>query len=275
MINNVPRAKLNLLAIVMIGLLVVSVALAWLTTKPRKAFSPDGVGIISQLTNNTIEEYWSNADHKTWFVGQQPDGTPVIWLMRSRRKIPGGEFSGTIKTASYASSWKLNSDLSEGSYLGREFDKNNNKYAETQIKMTNDTVTVVRTHFMSGTKRSATSRRPANYIPEGALPLVMRLVASRGREMTFKMILDRNSIVGGNVNFLDVEIAPLENNIIEVKTHRRRSHSVSIYQLDSDNNFINKIKELDTDLTYIPYEEKFVRKLFDLPAAEPTSISAP
>ncbi|MCP4379669.1 MAG: hypothetical protein GY794_26310, partial [bacterium] len=232
---------------------------------------------ISQLTNNTIEEYWSNADHKTWFVGQQPDGTPVRWQIRSRRKTPGGEFSGIIALGDrsgdrYESSWTLNTDLSEGSYLGRVIDENNNVQGKTQITITNNKVTVVCS--VSGKKGSATSRRPANYIPEGALPLVMRLVASRGRKMTFKMILDQNSIVGGDVNFLDAELTPLKDDIVQVKIYGRRFIITSIYQIDSDNN-IDGIEDPDSRVTFTPDKEELVRKLFESLPAEPGGISAP
>jgi hypothetical protein len=272
MINNVPRAKLNRLAIVMVGILVASVALAWFTTKPRKNFSPDGAGIISQLIDDTIEEYWSNADHERWFVGQRRDGNPIGWQMRSRRQISEDEFSGTIQAAQYKSNWTLNTDLSEGSYLGREFDENNNTLAETRITITDNEVTVVRD--ISGKKRSATSRRPKNYIPEGALPMVLRLVASRGSGKTFKMVLDQNSIVGGNVNFLNARVAPIEDDIVKVKIHGRGFTIASIYQIDSDNN-IHKIEEPDLGVIYTPYKKEFVRKLFQLPSGQPASRPAP
>ena len=275
--NDVPQAKHGVLTVVMVGILAVSVAMAWLTTKAKKDTSRDGAEIISKLIDDTLEGYWTGSRRDSWFIALRQDAKPIGWQKRSRGRESEGMFSGSVidgstGVARYESSWWLSPDLSEGRYVARGFNDKNNMVVETQITISENEVTVVRS--IRGQKLAATAARPDNYVPKGTLPLVLRLVAARGREVTVKMIVDKYAIMHGAVNFVNVSLLPLGDNVVRVKCSKRGSAFTTVYHLDSNDN-ICQYEDPDEGIIYRPRTKEDAAKLFPILDGGPAIKAAP
>ena len=154
--NNVSGERFNLIAVVMIAVLAVSVAIAWFTTRPKTpplAPSLAGTAIIAEISEDTLDTYWS-ADHKeNYFViinrKKTPKGpTPVGWKAVSHKKDPSGGYSGTLQQVlgddfAHKSTWTLSADLSQGQYSASG-PKGQVAQVETQITLKGGTITVTR-----------------------------------------------------------------------------------------------------------------------------------
>jgi|GEM_PF-3184090 len=261
--NDVPQAKLAILAVVMIAILAVSVALAYLVTKPGKSNSPGGAEIISKLASDTIEGYWTGSRRQSWFIMLNPNAQPVGWQMSSRGRESEGIFSGSLVDGSigasrHRSTWRTKTDLSESIYTSRG-PANKAQMADTRIELTDSEVTVVR--IVGGRKRSATAPRPANYVPEGTFPLVLRLAAAGARPVTIKMIVDQYAIVDGKINFVDISLMPLGDNVVRAVCSRRRVMPTTVYHLDSEYNVYQRVYPT-MGIIYRLCEKELVTKTF-------------
>jgi len=276
MTNDVPQAKLGLLAAVMIGMLAVSVALAWMATKPPKNTSQGGAEIISKLAADTLEGYWTGAQRTSWFIGLMRDVQPIGWQMRSRLRESEGMFSGALVDGSvgaspHKSSWRTKADLSESLYVAR-MPAESGRVVETRIILTDSEVTVVRS---SGERKiTATAARPDNYVPEGTFPLVLRLAAARGREATVKMIFDANAIAGKTVRFVNARLMPRGDNAVRVEYSGHGFVSSTVYHLDGDYN-LYRYEYPARGIIYRLCEEELVTKTFHISDRGPTSQAAP
>lgn len=274
--DDVSQAKFGLLMTVMVGILAVSVALAWLTTKPHEDNSQGGAEIVSKLADDTLEGYWTGSRRTSWFIGLKQDGKPVGWQMRSRDRESDGVFSGSLAFGStgsvrYDSSWLLSPDLSVGHYFARVF-LDRDQAVETRITLTDSKVTVVR--GLGGKRITATAARPRNYVPEGALPVALRLVAARGEEVTVKMIFDNVAIVGGTVNFVNVNLSPLGDKTVRVRSYGQDSGSTTVYHLDS-NHDIESYEYPDDGVTYHLSKKEIVTRAFRIADEEPAIKAEP
>jgi len=274
--NDVPRAKLGLLAAVMVGMLAVSVALAWLVTKPRINTSRGGAEIISKLAADTLEGYWTGSHRTSWFIGRLQDIRPVGWQLRSRNRESEGMFSGSlvdgrIGAAPQTSSWRTRTDLSEGLYVAHAID-NKGRMVETRIALTDNDVTVVR--GSGGQKVTATAARPDNYVPEGTFPLVLRLAAARGRKATVKMIFDSHAIVDGTIGFVNVRLMPGEDNVIRVESSGPGFVHTAVYHLDPDHD-VDWYAYPARGIIYRECEKELVTKTFEISDGGPAIKSAP
>ena len=274
--NDVPRAKLGLLAAVMVGILAVSVALAWLTTKPPENLSQSGTEIISKLADDTLEGYWTGSHRDSWFIGLRQDVRPIGWRMQSRDRNSEGMFSGSLVAGSvgaspYRSGWRLRTDLSEGLYVASGLD-DAGQAVETRIILTRDEVTVVRSS--GGRKLTATAARPDNYVPEGAFPLVLRLAAVRGGATTVKMIFDGDAIAGGTVNFVNTRLIPHGDNVVRVEYSGHKFAGTTVYHLDSDHN-VYRYEYPAQGIIYRLCKKELVTKTFRISGGGPSIRTAP
>ncbi|MDP6542980.1 MAG: hypothetical protein QGH60_03260 [Phycisphaerae bacterium] len=277
--NDVPQAKARLLAIVMVGLLAVSVALAWLVTRPPKDASPYGAEIIAKLTADTLEGYWTGSDQTRWFIAVTEDMKPLGWEKRSRNRKTKGMFSENqihenITGSRYESNWRINADLSEGLYVSKHRDKKtrNKRSVETRITLSKNKITVVRK--IADRKTTATAPRPDNYVPEGTFPLVLRLVAARGTSATVKMIVDQHAIEKGAVNFVDFRLTPLSDNVVRVSCSSRKFSPMVVYHLAQDHQVYRYEYPLQ-GIIYRMCEKELVKKTFPKLDEGPATKPAP
>jgi len=274
--NDAPREKPAILAAVTVGLLAVSVALAWLVTQPRKNASQRGAEIISKLAADTLEGYWDASRHTTWFIGRRQNVSPIGWQMRSRNRDSEGMFSGSlldgrVGASPQTSRWQTRTDLSGGLYVARSLDTKG-RIVETRIALTDSEVTVVRSS--GGQKVTATAARPDNYVPEGTFPLVLRLAAARDRETMVKMIFDGHAIAGETVRFVNVRLIPAEDNVVRVESSGPGSALTIVYHLDGDHN-VDWYAYTAQGIIYRQCEKELVTKTFEISDEGASIRSAP
>jgi len=285
--NDVPQEKRGLLAVVMTALLAVSVAMAWLTTRPQKDTSRGGAEIIAKLADDTLEGYWTSGHWDSCFIGLRRDSRPIDWQMQSRDRVSEGMFSGSLVTgnvrpARRESKWRLSTDLSEGNYVAREYDDGSRVVTETRITLTSNEITVARSR--GDQKLTAASARPDNYVPEDAFPLVLRHVATHGDTATVKMIFDDTAITDdGTINFVNARLVPYGDNVVRVEYSRGRLVNSGhwpgftiVYHLDPDRGYdIDRYEYPAQGVIYRRCKRDLVIKTFRIPDEEPAVKTAP
>jgi len=280
MTNDGPQEKRGLLAAVMIGILAVSVAVAWLTTRPKKDTSPSGAEIIAKLADDTLEGYWTSGRWNSCFIGLKGNTKPISWQIESRGLESEGVFAGSLlagdfRPARRESIWRLKIDLSEGNYVSREYDDGLHVLTETRITLTANEITVVRGN--GDQELTATSARPDNYVPEGAFSLVLRHVARHADTATVKMIFDEAAIArDGTVNFVNARLAPHGDNAVRVEYYGLGGTFTIVYHLDPDHDHeIDRYVYPAPGIIYRRCERELVTKTFRIPDEESTTRSAP
>ena len=271
--NDPPPAKPVLLSCLMIGLLALSVALAWLTTKPKKNLTQAGAEIISQLADETLNSYWGDEANEEWFIGLKHQRFPVNWSMRSRKKTPGDIFAGEISggvsgVPASKAEWRLNADLSGGLYLARVYDRNRDVLSETQTTLTEKKITVARA--VGDQRLLGHADRPPNYVPEGSLPLVLALAARDEKTAEFKIMHDSSAISDGSLNFVTVRVTPLGDNAVQADFIDKRGKRSSTYVFDSELKLLREVDSTSGTVS-IPHSKDVVVKTFKIPQASPST----
>ncbi len=274
--NDTPQARFNLIGAVMVGVLGISVAMAWVATWSQKDSAYSGADLISKLRSDSLERYWPLVSTERWMIGVASPTTPVGWEMLSSRPDPQGGFSGQqvagAETVSHKSNWTLSSDLSRGDYTSVVFDKNDKELAKTRITLSDIQISIVR---QAGQKQtSASSARPKNYVPEGALSLVLSLVAQRGQAVTVKMIFDEYSIASKKIRFADVRLIPLGGNVVRMEGVLRGLPRTASYHIDSQHN-ISRLEYVRSGLFYRECEKETVEDIYGLFNETPTITTQP
>jgi len=244
--RDVSRPRTVLLAGVMLAILAASTVLAWTLTLPGAGASARGAEIIAQLRKDTLDNYWTAADDVRYFVCFKFGGAPNRWRIDIRNATPSDTYSGGLtmgiaKGITQTSTWKLRSDMSQGSYVATS------DLVTTRIAIDDQRVAVVRTP--PGLKQKADAARPDNYVPEGALPLVLRLAAIGGREAAVKMIFDDFAIENGRINFVTARLTPMGQTAVKFEYNVKGIHATAIYRFDQDMN-INRIEHPGDNTVY-------------------------
>ncbi len=274
--NDTPQARHNLVAAVMICVLAGSIALAWLTTQKQKAFVYSGADVLAKLASEKIDKYWSPEKSTRWMVGLVADDKHVGWEVSSIESDMPAKFSslqiGGPKGMSHKVRWTLSSDLSQGHYSATVYGKDGRELSQTQTTLTKDRVNIARR--VGQAQLAATARRPMNYVPEGALPLVMRIVADTGSEIVVKMVFDEISIKGGSINFISVRLSPMQSGVVRFQRVGGGVLGSIDYHLDSENR-VSRYEYPGTALFYRRCEPELISELFGQDSKAPTLEAKP
>ena len=131
---------------------------------------------------------------------------------------------------------------------------------------------------------NTTAARPDNYVPEGAFPLVLRLVAARGGAATVKMILDEAAIADdGTINFINTRLVPYGDNVVRAEysrgklVHPRRGSGFTlVYHLDSDHDYnIDRYENPAQGIIYRRCDRELVTETFHISDEGPAIKTAP
>ena len=149
-----------------------------------------GREMIEKLRGAGLDAHWPDARvvaRYERYSGEMPTGDRLVEL-RSRE---GGEFIGRtqqyVEGKTAEEQWRLRPDLSEGRYRATD-DIKDPTAGRTEIVLSDGRVEVTQVTLFDRMTGSADA--PPNYIPEGAMDLVARLVAEDGRPAAFRMILN-------------------------------------------------------------------------------------
>jgi len=258
--TEAPPSRISLLTAVMLVVLALSTAGAWLVEQSLGAAARRGTRILAGMARTGLVHYWGGRSDVRWYLGTDADGRPHGWRLTTRKAV-GDNYAGQDipRTAqgAYQSNWQLAGDASEGTYAGGTALLRGGQ-PDILIVLTHDRVEAATRSGSSGA-----ASRPDTYIPEGALPVVLSLTAAGGRPAKFKMIVDRLAVGGGQVRFITLTLTPLGADRVRASfTLPGNKPETAIYHLGADGG-IEAIEYPDDRVIYKRVE---VGKLLRVPA---------
>lgn len=207
--QSTRRPRFALIAVLMFALLALATLSAWLIVQRRSGPHMRGAELVEQMRSEGLSAWWDRSPHSQWFLIRR-NGEVIGWDVRLRLPLGDGGFEGLklrIFRAQERSGgsweyWQLNADATSGEYLSGDL-----AFGEGRLVTSTNTSIVqeegaIQTEQSSqvGPRRSK-AEVPENYIPEGTLPLVRRLVAEEGAEAAFRMVFNEQLPQGSRTTF--------------------------------------------------------------------------
>jgi len=227
----------------MLGVLLASVATAWLLVQRRTIPARRGAEIMRRIRTETLSAYWPDKPLGLWYLRRDGSGKPVSFY-GVVRELTGDGFAGeTIMLEPdrlLRESWRLSGDAAAGQY--RAYAAPPFSAAETSILLHDGRIEVRRGRRPA---HQAGASEPDNYIPEGLLHLVIRLVGEGGDKAAFKMIFNEEAIAGGQVQFALATMIPQSNRSVRVKFDSSAGGTTKIYDLDETGRVVRIRDEQD------------------------------
>ncbi|GAF76610.1 unnamed protein product, partial [marine sediment metagenome] len=203
------------------------------------------------------------------------DGKLVAWRSTFSLQRADGSFEGIDIVVSRRAEgttatwewWGLNADATKGQY--RAGTVLGSTMGWWMLKDTDIGLTEGRVSARQGSEWESQTRAPDNYLPEGTLELVLRLVAQQRTRAQFKLILNSLPPVGQTTRFarlLSESIDASRSGIpgaaagVTVRTLAGGADFESTYFFDRDGRIIRKI---DPDRTWTPVTRQQVVSRFD------------
>lgn len=195
---DVPtKSRTNLLALVLLGVLLLSVLAAWQITRSMAGHKSRGEAIVQEI-HKGLGLYWKGPSLKFYLIRTE-DGKDVGWQYSLRNARKDGGFDGLDMTALNGQPWSwerylLSQDARQGKYSAGQAARN----SAVSIDMTIDTQIQLDGEGLRASQRDPRDRRmhpsraqtPPNYLPEGTLSLAVQLVAKSKTSGFFQMILN-------------------------------------------------------------------------------------
>ena len=196
----VPKSETwrkNFRSVVLLAILGVCAALAWVLAWHKSAPARDGREILAGIRRQGIRQYWTqNVQRRQWFLIRR-DGNVVGWEMEFRQAGPDGAGGGFERRTNVntgqeriSARWRLTNNAEEGQYQSQrvEFSRTRAEVSEAKIVLQNRTLQVYQN--IDGVRYVSTAAASENYLPEGLMPLAMREVARRQGRARFEMVED-------------------------------------------------------------------------------------
>jgi hypothetical protein len=220
----------------MVAVLVGAVAAAaWLVHHRTTVPTRRAEAILRDLRSRGLRAYWPQDEYAASFTGRGPgrEITGQIRRLRRReengfvgrtdRRMPSPHFRGLWEANTEL--WRLSGDLSAGEYRsGRD----PQRAPDIIIRLSDGQVEVV-----IGKDR-ASAAAPENYIPEGTMSLVARLVAAGGEPAAFSAIFNSQAIVAGEVKFSVVRMVPLSPRRVRMEYGLATGAETIVYDFDKE-----------------------------------------
>ncbi len=199
------KGRPKLLAPIMLGLLLVSAALAWWLVEARSGQHDEAVDILEQMRAGGLAEYADALPGRRYMI-RHADDRPVGWRIDVRAGGDDGVGGRTVTRLDDGTvvhvRWALSAGATEGTYIAERDGPEGNLV--THIKLDGDKVSV---QEQSGRAlRVAEAQTPVNYLPEGGLGFVIRAVARRQTTATFAGTIDGHAVARGQVRFVSLVV---------------------------------------------------------------------
>jgi hypothetical protein len=177
------KSRPTMVAVIMLGLFLLSVGIAWWISVDRGQYVREGEIIVAKLHNSTLESFWHGAGQSYYLIREKQQ--VIGWRADFRIPARGGGFEGFLiqvirvgnRAQVHVRRWRLDSAAAEGWFQIAwlegaaprvDLDKG---YLVEDIPGHPDKVEV-----------------PSNFLPEGTLPLAARLVAQGKTQAFFKSV---------------------------------------------------------------------------------------
>ncbi len=235
--------KQAMLALLMLALLGAAVAGAWVLQYSAGRQGRAGADILRRVRANGLGHYWHDEERIRWYLIQSG---PVVsgWMVAVRQQPGEGVYEGyTVgfpnsahsSAEHFTENWRLNADATRGQYEGTS------QAGPIITRLTIIALEPGQVTVRQGPRQpEARSAAPDNYIPEGALPLVIRQVVAEKADAQFKMVFDESPAAGQEVQFTTVRIRYAgegektrgQPTYLARMSHREWGKQVITYQLD-------------------------------------------
>jgi hypothetical protein len=242
-----------MVAVLMLASLLASVGAAMWVVHTRQAMGDLAGDLLNEIRQKGLASYWPQQQEVSWYLATDATGRPVGLRAVLRRPMliegdsPGKGFYGReyllMPNGSLQEVWNLRDDLSAGQYAGPS------SRGITRILLKGRQVEVQQPDPDRRREASGTSVYPGNYLPEGAMELLLRLVVQRGQPVTFKMIDNDGALVDGQVHFTTVRATPEGDGAVRYE-FRAGAHRVRrVLHVDKDGQ-VSKIEDVTNKVTY-------------------------
>ena len=226
--KNSQQSRHALLSLVMLCVLLISIAAAWMVTKSRGSSQEKALEILRNIRTQTLSAIWGSGDVESWYLGRGGDEGIVGWR-RTTRKFTGDQYEGTLYHADrnlrVKSTWALNPTATTGTYLSDLVTPQGRLITQIEFQ---DGVVSISSNLLRVRVHGAA---PPEYIPEGLDSAVYLLLARDQEQASFRMVFDNEPVLGSRLNFRPVTVRGEGGDRVHWTTRRRGSET--IYQFDS------------------------------------------
>jgi len=198
------------IAVIMLGVLLLSTGAAWLLVAGRDRASVRGAEIVRELRGRGLGAFWDGPQIR-WYL-ETRQGRPVGW--HAFIVAPAGqEYHGLdvrhwltpTGEQTYWERWELNATATAGAYRAGPVARGM-RITDTVIRYAKDEVSLLK----NATDAKALSPAPDNYIPEGALNLVCLLTSRQDRRAYFHMVFNEREPVAGKIDYGTIMLQPVD-----------------------------------------------------------------
>jgi len=246
----------------MFGLLLMSLGAAHWLVHSRNVPIRRAAAIIREIRAKALPAYWESEQTTLYYVLRDGEGKALSWLAVSRRGGDDGYSGTTLGQAPgkvYLEDWRLLPDASAGQYIssfGAVKDPKTFLLArDIAIALGNGQVTVQKAGL------EFTAAAPENYIPEGLISLVIRLVAERRQKAAFTIIINEQAIINHRIVFAPITMKPQGARRVRVESRSRGQAIIKIYHLDEDGRIV-RIEFPDSGINFIRVSVEELIKAF-------------
>jgi YD repeat-containing protein len=241
------QSRQTALSVALLGVLLLSVAAAWLLVRNRRGPIHEGQELIEQMRRKGLTEFWGTQPFDQWYVLVNEDGE-VLGTRRRRRTFSDGVFTGIMEErrtdGRYTrEEWQIGNDATEGRYVAWE-----NQERTTEIVLENGFISLASIRLESPRRMAA----PPGYVPEGTSRILYRLAAKQDKEAAVRMILNAYP-----QRFFVFRLDPLGDGRVAVS---EPGGSVGRYEFDAQGNLI-RVHYPDVGQTVRPATEGELREI--------------
>ena len=226
------HSQRSLLAGVMLVILLACVGAAWWLSQRGNA----PASILDEMRKTTLTKLWGDEPRTDFYLITDAAGQTVVWSAFAYRPTDNGVSGTTHVGNSVPENWELSNNATSGQYAGAM--RTDQGVLRTRITYGDGFVTVEQQLGNRGIHAIARAKAPVNYVPEGSLALVVRLVNQRGQGGKFAMIFDEIALAPDNgraeVRFTPVTLSPVQNGIVRMEYETKDGRSASIFHLNGD-----------------------------------------
>jgi hypothetical protein len=231
MTTDAPQSRPALVSLVLMGVLLLAVAGAWLMVRFYHSPSRVGADILQDMRKQGLPALWPARRFAVRFQQKDPSGKLQRRVSMVRQPAEGS-FAGHAYTEAVSGpprrvgnieeAWIVTNDLSEANYVAvyRTF--------WVKIELNKDQLSVEG----SGMDR-VTEDTPANYIPEGLEDLAIRQAARGGKKASFQMISDEQSFESKSIAFIRMVVTPVSRQEARCRLEGSGGSLEMTYHLDA------------------------------------------
>lgn len=254
--NFIERHRKSLLSLVMLGILLIAVCIAWLITLSSSALMDEGTAVIREIRKQSLPVLLKNDPAIRCYLIKNKEGGKLgygIDTLRSGRNGYDGAGLMHLPRVTVSEKWQLSNDAARGSYAGLSSGMD-----QSYTAMSLSDGKLIATVQLPTQKIRSELTVPDNFIPDGIIDLVVRVVAQRGGKAVFHALRGSQAVMQNRLYFSTVTMIPQGRDKVKVQIKAPNGEVDSfIYHLDAKGQVLDvKVDEAIT-MQVVGQEELF------------------